>query len=530
MTKVLFFGTHPNQYNGYSKVVYELARNIAKKEDIDLTVYGFQYFNKKELPGHRTDTTKYKIYDAQKGEGDDAKTMGFGINEIAAQVSEIQPDICIIYNDMHIISNVLQQLIKCKSASASLTDMKIVAYVDQVYLNQKKDFIKNLNNHCDHVITFTDYLDKIIKEQGMKLSTTVIQHAFNPQEMYPIDKNIARKYYNMNEDDFIILNLNRNQPRKRWDTCLKAFAEIVSRYPESNIKLLVATSMQGAWNLIEIYERELSKRNVSLEVGIKHLVVIDRPQQMSDFETNILYNVADIGINTCDGEGFGLCNFEQAGLGIPQIVPKLGGFTDFFDNTRAEMVEPKMSFYVDSSRDSVAGEALLTDYVDYVESIEKLYNDPELRKSYATKSREYIIQNYKWNVMSEKLYDMIYSVTGKTKPIAAPAEPEPIAEPEQPTADTTAPTAEPEQPTADTTAPPAEPEQPTADTTAPTAEPEQPTADTTAPPAEPEPVAEATTSEVKKKSKKTKKKKKTPEQKEIEILKQQIAMLMAKSS
>jgi glycosyltransferase involved in cell wall biosynthesis len=427
MTKVLFFGTHPIQYNGYSKVVYELARNLAKKKEIDLTVYGFQRFNKQMLPGHRTDTDGFKIYDAQSGEGEDKKTQGFGINEIIDKVSEIKPDICIIYNDMLVISNVLQQLINAKK-NLSLDNMKMVAYVDQVYLNQKKDFIKNLNNFCDHVITFTEYWDKNIKEQGMTVPTTVIEHGFNPQEMYPVDKAVARKYFNMNDDDFIILNLNRNQPRKRWDTCLKAFAEIVSRHPDSKIKLLIATNIQGAWNLLELYERELGKRNVSLEDGIKHLIVIDRPQQMSDFETNILYNVADIGINTCDGEGFGLCNFEQAGLGIPQIVPKLGGFVDFFKSDYAELIEPKMSLYVDSSRDAVAGEALLTDYIEYVEAIEKLYSDSQLRESYAVKSREHIIQNYKWEAITEKLYDMIYTVIGKPKPQEEVAQEEEVKE------------------------------------------------------------------------------------------------------
>ena len=46
-----------------------------------------------------------------------------------------------------------------------------------------------------------------------------------------------------------------------------------------------------------------------------------------------MYNVGDIGINTCDGEGFGLCNFEQAGVGVPQIVPKVGGFLDFMQKS-----------------------------------------------------------------------------------------------------------------------------------------------------------------------------------------------------
>jgi len=42
------------------------------------------------------------------------------------------------------------------------------------------------------------------------------------------------------------------------------------------------------------------------------------------------YIIADIGINTCDGEGFGLCNFEQAGIGIPsKWFPVWAGLSTF---------------------------------------------------------------------------------------------------------------------------------------------------------------------------------------------------------
>ena len=33
--KVVLCGTHPEQFNGYSKVVYELAKEMASYEDIE---------------------------------------------------------------------------------------------------------------------------------------------------------------------------------------------------------------------------------------------------------------------------------------------------------------------------------------------------------------------------------------------------------------------------------------------------------------------------------------------------------------
>ena len=409
--RILIFGTHPNQYNGYSKVVYELIQILAKRPDLQITVFGFQKFN--VLPNHRVDIpSNVEIYDAFENE--DPRQQGFGIDQVRSFVNKNKPDVCIVYNDMMILHQVISKLALCKSEDKM--DFKVIAYIDQVYLNQKKEFIDFINANADFGLLFTEYWQTCILDQGLSLPHDYLPHGFNPQIYYPFPKKLARLYYGIKPEDFIILNLNRNQPRKRWDTCLKAFAEIVSRYPNEPIKMMVGTALQGAWNLVEIFERELKKRNCTLEDGMKHIIVIDRPQKVTDEETNILYNVADIGINTCDGEGFGLCNFEQAALGIPQIVPRIGGFLDFFDDSNSISIDPKIAYYVDHSRDMVAGEALMCSYVDFVEAIEKYYFDKELIKIHGEAARTKILNDYKWKDIADKLYGIIYRVLGTNPP------------------------------------------------------------------------------------------------------------------
>lgn len=406
MTKILFFGTHPRQFNGYSKVVYEIMKCMSKMKDVQLTVYGFQNFY--DNAQHRTDLPDNVIvYDAFANEN--PKTMGFGIPQIQSFVTLNDPDVCFVYNDMMVVTQVISELQKVPNRR-----FKIVAYIDQVYLNQKKMFIDFINKNVDVSVLFTKHWEDIIVKQGVKTPTFYLPHGFNPQHYYPIPKNLARQYFNVSSSDFIILNLNRNQPRKRWDICLKAFAEIVSRYPKEPIKMMIGTAVQGSWNLIEMFERELGKRNVTLEEGMKHIIVLDNPQKLSDEETNILYNIADIGINTCDGEGFGLCNFEQAGLGIPQIVSRLGGFIDFFDDDNSVLLDPRMSYYVDSTRDMVSGEALLCDYMDVVEGIETYYFDRNKIKEHGQNARNRILKNYDWTNISHKLRDILQSVVPLT--------------------------------------------------------------------------------------------------------------------
>lgn len=411
--KVIFFGTHPKQFNGYSKVVYELCQELAKHpSEIEFIVYGFQNFY---LNGsHRTDLSPHiKIYDAFLHE--DPKKNGFGIEQVKAFVEQEHPDVCIVYNDMVVVSQVMQQLLKIPPV---MRTFKIIVYMDQVYLNQRKEYIEFVNRNADEVMLFTPYWEQNIKNQGLRIPTSHLQHGINPMHYYPIPKMLARNYYGLKNDDFIILNLNRNQPRKRWDTCLKAFAEIVSRYPNEPIKLLVGTAIQGAWNLLEVFERELDKRGLSLEIGMRHLILFDHPQKVTDEDTNILYNVADIGINTCDGEGFGLCNFEQAAVGIPQIVPRLGGFLDFFDDSCAQMIDPIMAYYVDHTRDAVAGEALLCNYMDFANAIERYYKNKDLRDSHGRQARARILKNYGWGDLAKKLIQIVHRVQPPPPPPA----------------------------------------------------------------------------------------------------------------
>lgn len=408
MTRVLLFATYPTSSNGYSKIAFELAKHLSTKQDIELTYYGFQNFQKnvnhdkeRQLP------STVQVYDAFANEKN--KQMGFGFEEITDFVTLNKPDICIVYNDMVVITNVIEQLKKVPNKK-----FKIMVYLDQVYLCQKKEYVKRLNDEADTVICFSKFWEDCIKEQGLVKPTGVLEHGFNPNMHYPVPKKLARMYFNLKQDDFIIINANRNQPRKRLDIMMMAFAEVVSRHQGEPIKLLVATAPTGAWNLLEIYERELRIRGLTLEEGMKHLIFIDNPQALTDEDMNTIFNAADIGINTAMGEGWGLCNFEAAAIGIPQIVPAIGGFLDFFDSECAVMIKPKIKLYTDMTIDGCPGCAEICDAIDFADAIDMYYADDSLRKKHAENSRKRILQNYKWNDLGEKLYVHICNAVGKT--------------------------------------------------------------------------------------------------------------------
>jgi glycosyltransferase involved in cell wall biosynthesis len=405
MTRVIICGTHPSQYNGYSKVMFELCKELAAYPDIEIIVYGFQ--NYYDNPSHKRERQlppNVEVYDAFANE--DPKEKGFGDKQIEAFVRAKKPDVIVVYNDLIVLSTFLERLDRIQPRT-----FKIVPYIDLVYRNEKTGLINFINQRCDAAIMFTKYWESVIKSQGFAKPTYIMEHGFNRNNYYPVPQAVARSYFNVPDKDFVIVNLNRNQPRKRWDTCMMVFVKFIRNHLGEPIKLLIGTELTGAWDLVEIFICECRKYGLDPEEAKKHLIIIQNPQKVPDKEVNILYSVADVGINTCDGEGFGLCNFEQAAVGVPQIIPHIGGFRDFFDKDCAMCVPSKWSYYIDSSRDAVGGEAEICDVDDYVSALEQYYTDHELRKKHGETARKKILDNYKWPTMAARFRSIVKALT-----------------------------------------------------------------------------------------------------------------------
>lgn len=406
---VLFCGTHPAQFNGYSKVMFELSNELSKFDDINLYIYGFQnYYDVKKHIEERS-LTNVTIHDAYLSE--EPKNKGFGESNIIDYVNKISPDIVIVYNDLSVICTMLKKLSEIPDRK-----FKIVPYIDLVYKNQSNKLLKFIDDNSDAGIAFTEHWKQVLVDQVFKKPLWILEHGFNKKVYYPIPQKIARKYFSIDEKSFVIMNLNRNQPRKRWDNCIMAYIKFISTHLTENIKLLVLTAVTGAWDLSELITFEAKKYNLTLQDVKPFFTFVQNPQKLSDNDINIMYNVADIGWNTCDGEGFGLCNFEQAGVGIPQIIPHIGGFLDFFNESNSIPVKPTHHIYSDNTNNAVGGILELCSIDDYVNALERYYSDRELILQHGKQARSDVTK-YEWKQKAEHLRKIIIESTQDLFPV-----------------------------------------------------------------------------------------------------------------
>jgi glycosyltransferase involved in cell wall biosynthesis len=400
--RFLLVGTHAHQYTGYSKVTYNMVRELAKEESwLDVTHFGFQKYPQVP-PVYRTYPPHVKVLDvvaleqaaiaSQPGSKEQPSTFGFGI--LPEVLKRDKPHVVFIYNDMSVVAQFLETIRK----SGIPRTFKIWVYVDQVYTMQPQPFIDLLNRDADRVFAFSTYWKKSLKEQGVNRPLDVLNHGFDAAVFKPLPRTEARKLMGLPDDAFIYMNLNRNTPRKRYDLLVMAFAELVLKYPTKPVFLLCICDKgeRGGFLIFDIYMRELKKRGADVDRYMNRLVLSSKELSFHDDEINVFYNVADVGVSSAEAEGWGLCNFEEMGVGVPQVVPNVGGFKEFCNAENSVVVEPKHQYYIPLAYSPVSGEAASVDAHDLCLGMEVYLNDSVLKQRHGAAARETVLK-YSWS-------------------------------------------------------------------------------------------------------------------------------------
>ncbi len=400
--KFLLVGTHAHQFTGYSKVTYNLVKILARQPWAAVTHFGFQK-NSQLPPNYRPYPPNIRVLDVAEMEKkmsppNTQGLQGFGFNVLPDVIRQEKPDVVFIYNDMAVVGRFLEEIRK----SGIPRTFKIWLYVDQVYNCQLQGYLDLVNRDADRVWAFSKYWKQCLKDQGITRPIDVLNHGFEKELFTTVPKDQVRKQLGLPTDAFIIMSLNRNQPRKRYDLLVMAFVELIVKYPTKPVFLMCVCDKgdKGGWWIFEIFARELRLRNVPVERFGNRIMLSSQDMTFRDEDINMFYNLADVGINTADGEGWGLCNFEQMGVGVPQVVPDIGGFKEFCNKDNSVLVKPKYRFYMPNVHCPVGGEGEACDPHDICLGIEEYLLDSEKRKRHAEEAKKTVL-GFTWEKVTE---------------------------------------------------------------------------------------------------------------------------------
>lgn len=345
---------------------------------------------------------RWPIYPASDGLRDP-----HGIRRIAGIVNMVRPAVVLIVNDVGLVAQYLTAIasVECRP--------RVVAYMPVDSGPLAADYVRGVAS-LDRIIVYNQFAADTLAAASNEVSAEDPSFALPPMSIIPhgVDTSVFRPLFPLTgnlvaarkaarhqlmpgsdalNDAFIVLNANRNQPRKRIDITIAGFAKFAADKPD-NVMLYLHMGMTDiGWDI-----RELARRH-----GIMDRLIIthegDNVPGSSPEQLNRIYNTCDVGINTSEAESWGLTAFEHAATGAAQIVPGHTGTREIWDGV-AEMLSPTLSL---TSPGSLTTSELIDPHT-VAAALERLYRDPELLQKRSLDAYQHATQpTYSWDSVAE---------------------------------------------------------------------------------------------------------------------------------
>ena len=393
---IFLYCTWPESSNGYSKIGLQIANFLASKPDVDQIIY---FGITRDSAVNRFIHPKIYLIDVY---AESPKKDPYGEDLIVDKIIKHKPDIVFMYNDILVLYRMFSKISKMNKT------FKTYTYIDLVYRNENSELIQYIDQHTDKFFTFTEcwkeYLVTDYKIDPSKIF--ILYHGLDCARIYKVEKEKARAHFQLDPNDFIFININRNTHRKAIDITLRAFVILLKKNIESmnKLKLFITGNVEpSSYPIFEILFQESVRYGLDYQ-KVKAQILFNI-KSLTDFEINYIYNACDVGINTCFGEGFGLCCLEHASIGKPQIISKVGGLSDIFDSQHSQLIEPVAKIYNPSALDSAGGYWEVCRAEDFAQAMDYYYHHPEKCLADGEYYRKLLPTKYDWNTILNEFYE-----------------------------------------------------------------------------------------------------------------------------
>lgn len=385
MKKRILISGEYQAYTGFSCVVENIGKILCN--DFDVTILDY---SKNHGYIYKIDNMVVagKLFDGNT----DKDT--FGVKKLISVMENY--DFIMLIND---IWNIDEMLTEIRLSGKRIP--KIIVYFPIDAESHSAIWYKNMDI-VSSAVTYTNYGKWVIEQaitneysgfqkrehiDNLLGKVAIIPHGINGNDFFRIndEKWVRETLFKTDKynKSYIVLNANRNQPRKRLDITISAFHLFIKNNPSIDAMLYLHSAIEDC----HINTYEFCKR-----LGILDRIILstnpDNPTQKPNMTTeqmNLIYNACDVGINTSIGEGWGLCSFEHAFVGGVQIVPEHSACKEIYSTKESELIV--IDGY--TIQDKIMTKASIPSIENAAQLIEKLSSP-----SYRIKKREKTLDKF----------------------------------------------------------------------------------------------------------------------------------------
>jgi len=213
------------------------------------------------------------------------------------------------------------------------------------------------------------------------------------------DKAAAKRFFGGKPDSRWLLRTDRNMPRKRYASMLRAVAPVMAARPDVYMVIHCRAHDQGGnlRDLISKYHPSVARRMILTGLAEQYGFV---PREL----LVALYNAADVYLST-SAEGFGLTIAEAMACGVPAVgmaysaVPEVIG--------PGGLLAP-VGMLIDNEYDHAWG---VVNEPAFGAHVARLLDDPALRAQLGEAARAHVVASFSWATAALQFSGLIREAT-----------------------------------------------------------------------------------------------------------------------
>lgn len=400
MKKILYIGDSPECPSGFGRATREILNVV--NPHYDVTVLGI---NHRGDPG----TVPYPVYTAAAG-GD-----VFGIGRLLWMCDLVKPDVIIIQQDGWYFPYYIATLRKRSPTTFEYEypDHAAIPVIGAVAIDGK-NFDGQWIEDLSYSVFWTQFAQSEARKGGYAGASKVIPLGVDLKTFYPVNREQAMERQRVSlilRDKFVVGNVNRNQPRKRWDLTIRYFAEWVHSRNVQDAMLFLHSAPTG--------DQSINVQSLAKYYGVHNRVVLYTPEPFygkPDEDMRDVYNCFDVLMSTTQGEGMGLPAMEAMACKVPCILPEWSAFGDWAKGAAALVPCTSTALQTFSPTVNVIGG--VAGEREFVEALDVLYRDRGHRQVIAQRGFERVSEpRFRWEIIGQQWIEVISSVVTPAAPI-----------------------------------------------------------------------------------------------------------------
>lgn len=302
--KILWYSDSPALETGFAQVAKKIIAGLLETGKYEIEVIGvehlFKSYSRKAYP--------YKIHKASIKDH-------FSSELFIKKLKEGDFDILFTFHNLGVVAQFAEWILEAKQKK----DFKWINYspIDNDTI-QPKEVVPILL--ADVPVVYTKYgkevLTKFLPE--IKDKVKIIYHGSEPEVFKKIDRKTLKKdLFNVDNDTFIVTNVNRNQWRKHLAATISGF-NLFKQITKAKTKLYLHAKTEDDGG-------DLKKQLLNLGTNPDDVILSSIDNTLTGIPRegmNMIYNASDVIVSTTLGEGWGLSTTEAMCAEVPFLGPK----------------------------------------------------------------------------------------------------------------------------------------------------------------------------------------------------------------